>query len=253
MLASPLIFVISIVDRYGRVEDVSPGLFGISLYQQKNLELRPEGRHRFNARKAFASAGFSHPNTPYLSQIPCSWGAVYFPEHWREFHEYLTIRLSGTHPMLPIDGTVAPGLRSNKWTRSWKKYFIELVFLRGYVMLYPNYKDYASLSTNHLEVGSHVKDMPQDVYERKKKLFMLPLMELPREGTDSVLSETGLLDLPGESMPSWEVLPVTDLLGMLTTEGTLQGRGKRRREELLGCDSLDSPESDIRELLCVQG
>ncbi|KIP10034.1 hypothetical protein PHLGIDRAFT_39319, partial [Phlebiopsis gigantea 11061_1 CR5-6] len=117
---------------------------------------------------------WAHVGTPYLSQIPCSWGAVYFPEHWREFHDYLAARLSGH--LLPVGGIVAPGLRSNKWTRSWKKYFIELAFLRGYVMLYPNYRDYLSLSTNHLEVGSHVKETTPEAYELKKKLYQLPLL-----------------------------------------------------------------------------
>ena len=73
---------------------MAPQLFGISLYQQKHLELRLEGRHSFNARATFASMGLNDPSTPYLSQIPCSWGAVYFPEHWREFHAYLSFRLS---------------------------------------------------------------------------------------------------------------------------------------------------------------
>ncbi|KIJ65143.1 hypothetical protein HYDPIDRAFT_153126, partial [Hydnomerulius pinastri MD-312] len=88
--------------------------------------------------------------------IPCSWGALYFPSHWREFHDYLSIRLS--QHAFPISTTVVPGVRSNKWTKSWKKYFIELVYLRGYVMLYANYEDFVSFSTNHLEVGSHVRD-----------------------------------------------------------------------------------------------
>ncbi|KAI0080944.1 hypothetical protein K474DRAFT_1704236 [Panus rudis PR-1116 ss-1] len=107
------------------------------------------------------------------------WGAIYFPEHWREFHDYLSIRLSGQLPDLPVDAVVAPGVRSSKWTRSWKKYLIEFAYLRGYVMLYPNYAGFVSLSTNHLEVGSHVKDMPLEAYLQKRRLFLLPLMPLP--------------------------------------------------------------------------
>ena len=239
------------IARYGRPEDLSPDLFGISLYQQKSLELRPEGRHRFNARSVFSTAGLPDPNTPFLSQIPCSWGAVYFPEHWREFHEYLSVRLAGTHPDLPISSIVAPGLRSNKWTRSWKKYFIELVFLRGYVMLYPNYEDYVSLSTNHLELGSHVKVAPPDVYERKKKLFLLPLLQLPVPDSDLASSPpTGLLDLPAHAMPAWEGLPVTDLFGLLATSETLKVRGALRRKELFECPETTVISSDIRDLLC---
>lgn len=162
----------------------------------------------------FSAADLPHPQTPFLSQIPCSWGAVYFPEHWRAFHEYLAVRLSGA---LPLTAVVAPGVRSNRWTRSWKKYFIELVFLRGHVMLYPNFAAYRSLSTNHLEVGAHVRAMPPEAYERKRRLYRLPLLQAQTqtqthmeageesggEGAAPRLVETGLLDLPMGSMPAW--------------------------------------------------
>lgn len=240
---------------YGNATEKSKNLFGISLYQQKNLELRPEGRHRFSARTTFASASLPELNTPYLSQIPCSWGAIYFPEHWREFHDYLSIRLSGQLPDLPVDAVVAPGVRSSKWTRSWKKYFIEFAYLRGYVMLYPNYAGFVSLSTNHLEVGSHVKDMPLEAYLQKRRLFLLPLMPLPtlnpsRDATDS---KTGLLDLPGGRIPDWETLPVLDLLGLLTDGETLRIRGQERIKSMRGCDGRDSSKDvhDVRGWLCI--
>ena len=222
--------------RYGSAKHRSQQLFGISLYQQKNLELRPEGRHRFSARLTFAASLLPNPNTPYLSQIPCSWGAVYFPEHWQQFHEYLSLRLSNSLSALPINTIVAPAVRSNKWTRSWKKYFIEMAYLRGYVMLYPNYPDYLSLSTNHLEVGSHVKDMPLEVYHQKQKLFLLPLLQLPEiVGPGEVV--TGLLDLPEGTMPLWHELPTLDLLGLVTDEKALKNRGALRVLEIFGCDS----------------
>lgn len=244
-----------VLHSYGASKDKSPQLFGISLYQQKNLELRPEGRHRFNARTTFASASLPHSETPYVSQIPCSWGAVYFPEHWREFHDYLAVRLSGAHPRLPAHGLVAPGVRSNRWTRSWKKFFIELAYLRGYVMLYPNYADYLSLSTNHLEVGSHVKPLGPAAYERKKRLFRLPLLRPPahaRSGAPGAL-ETGLMDLPAARMPAWAALPVLDLLGLLATEAILQERGLARRAELFRCADAPHgpPPADLRSFLCL--
>jgi len=134
------------------MKDKSPLLFGISLYQQKNLELHIEGRKPFDARRLFNTTGIAPPNTPYLSQVPCSWGAVYFPEHWREFHTYVAYRL--TDPSLSLKENIVPNVRSSRWQRSWKKFFIEMVFLRGYTMLYPNYANFSSLSTNHLEPSS---------------------------------------------------------------------------------------------------
>lgn len=222
-------------------------MFGISLYQQKNLELRPEGRHRFNARTTFAAASLPAPASPYLSQIPCSWGAVYFPEHWRAFHTYLAARLSGTP--LPVGTAVAPGLRSNRWTRSWKKYFIELAHLRGLVMLYPNYAAYRSLSTNHLEVGQHVRETTPEAYERKKRLYQLPLLRAPEPPPDGAPAvATGLLDdMPDGRMPQYDELPVLDLLGLLATEDVLRARGLARARELVRC--ADVPP-DLRPLFC---
>ncbi|KAF7308712.1 Succinate dehydrogenase [ubiquinone] iron-sulfur subunit, mitochondrial [Mycena chlorophos] len=188
--------------RYGEQRDSSRNLFGVSLYQQKNTELHPEGRKAFNARSLFAEHKIKNPATPYLSQVPCSWGAVYFPEHWREFHNYLANRLS--EAKMEIGQNVVPDVRSNNWSRSWKKYMIELVYLRSYVMLYPNYGDFASFSTNHVEVGSHVKERPKE----KQDAFRVPLIEL--DEVWRVLDE-----LPGKSLPPYEALPVVNLTGFL--------------------------------------
>ncbi len=141
-------------------------------------------------------------------------------------------------------------MRSNRWTRSWKKYFIELVYLRGYVMLYPNYAEFASLSTNHLEAGSHVKDMPAEAHARKKKLFTVPLMSLPPASSTGE-TRTGLLELPDARLPGWDDLPVLDLLGTIVDEETLARRGRERRTKLTGCDGMPTHANDVPELLCT--
>ncbi|EPQ56436.1 hypothetical protein GLOTRDRAFT_128380 [Gloeophyllum trabeum ATCC 11539] len=231
--------------RYGKTED-SSRLFGISLYQQKTVELRPEGRRPFNARSLFAREGLPYPETPYLSQIPCSWGAVYFPEHWREFQDYLSVRLSELR--LSIGDNVVPNLRSNKWTKSWKKYFIELTYLRGYVMLYPNFSNFTSLSTNHLEVGSHVRDTPKALYAQKKDLFCLPLLQLP--DVDAYPAVTGLLELPGGVLPPWPALPVLDHLGSITSTDRMMKKGSSQRSQVFGCLVPVSVPYDVRDLTC---
>ncbi|KAF9462974.1 hypothetical protein BDZ94DRAFT_1165033 [Collybia nuda] len=227
--------------RYGNPGNRSSRLFGISLYQQKNVELPLEGRQAFNARLLFTKTGFLHPTTPYLSPVPCSWGAVYFPEHWREFHAYLSFRLS-EHSM-KFNQDIVPGVRSNRWTKSWKKYFIEMVYLRGYVMLYPNYENFLSLSTNHLEVGSHVKVRTRE----KRDLFVLPLMQLP---ISISLPVPSLLDLPYRTLPAWNALPVLNLTGSLTTLNVLTSAGALRRRELTGC--VNEPiQYDVWDLMCI--
>ncbi|TFK51709.1 hypothetical protein OE88DRAFT_1628550 [Heliocybe sulcata] len=222
-------------------------LFGVSLYQQKTIELKPEGRRPFNARSLFLREGLQHTDTPYLSQIPCSWGAVYFPEHWREFHDYLSFRLSELR--LSISDDVIPTLRSNHWTKSWKKYFIELSYLRGYVMLYPNYDNFTSLSTNHLEIGSHVKDTPKELYEQKKRLFNLPLLLLP--DSDNPAVSTGILELPGRALPLWSKLPVLDHQGSVTSLDGIVEKGSIQRSRIFHCSQPPLTLYDARDLTCI--
>ncbi|KAL8280882.1 hypothetical protein RQP46_006561 [Phenoliferia psychrophenolica] len=219
----------------------STRLFGVSLYQQRNIELRLEGRQPFDAHKLFDD--LSIPSTsPYLSQIPCSWGAAYFPEVWREFHAYLALRLSET--ALPITDAIVPEIKSNKWPRSWKKYFIELVYMRGYVMLYPNYADFLSFSTNHLEKGTHIH--VDTVDEKRKRQFNVPLMQR----NSSIVG-----GLPGQQLPDWDALPVLDLWGAVASDDDLVERGWQSVAQLDTCPPfrLDvAPTYNARELLCAK-
>ncbi|KAK0467366.1 uncharacterized protein EV420DRAFT_1508285 [Desarmillaria tabescens] len=226
--------------RYGEECNVSPQLFGVSLYQQKHIELHSDGRRKFDARALFKSLELP-VSSPYLSQIPCSWGAVYFPEHWREFHDYLSVRFSELS--LKIDATIVPEVRSNQWRKSWKKYFIELVYLRGYVMLYPNFADFVSLSTNHLEVGSHVKDRSKE----KRDLFLLPLMQLT-DGTEPSV----LLDLPGKTLPEWRSLPVLNLTGSITSLESVVAVGRAARSEMFTECAEESSLYRAQQLMCVE-
>ncbi|KAH9040431.1 hypothetical protein EDB85DRAFT_2173332 [Lactarius pseudohatsudake] len=231
--------------RYGGTKNKSPRLFGISLYQQKNNELHLEGRRPFDARRLFNSTGMAAENSPYLSQIPCSWGAVYFPEHWREFHSYVASRLTDPSPLF-----IVPNVRSNRWQHSWKKYFIEMVFLRGYTMLYPNYANFSSLSTNRLEPGAHVKRLPRAIFDKKRAQFDLPIIQLPDVNSSDVIG-TGLLDLPEGGMPPWGALPVLDLHGSIVSEGVIVKRGEERRLEIFGCTD-PARKHDALSLLCLQ-
>lgn len=217
--------------RYGTEEmrRKAQRLYGVSLYQPKNIELRPEGRRKFDAHKLLEEVGI--PSTlPYLSQIPCSWGAAYFPEHWREFHHFLSIRLS--EATLDLSDPIVPNIRSNRWPNSWKRYLIELVYLKGYSMLYPNYQDFRSLSTNHLEQGTHVKDELQA--QKRRDLFEVPLLS----DEDNLVEE-----LPDGRLPSWSAMPVIDFWGSLVNEKEIIDRGQITFDELDLC-----PDQGIREV-----
>ncbi|KZV64660.1 hypothetical protein PENSPDRAFT_639308 [Peniophora sp. CONT] len=225
--------------RYSSERTMANNLFGISLYSPKNLELRPAGRVSFDAHTVLEDAGYTR-DIPYLSQVPCSWGALYFPEHWREFHAYLPSRLRASNTV------VVPNTRSNRWARSWKRFFIELAFVRGYAMLYPNYASGEAFSTNHLEHGAHVKSLPPREWERKKALFEVPLVELPKEEGMG----TGLLDMPGGRLPQWEDMPLLDLFGEVVGWDVARERGVQRRREVWGCEGTGKA-FDAKDLMCA--
>ncbi|CAE6441131.1 unnamed protein product [Rhizoctonia solani] len=232
--------------RYGTPLRDASQLYGISLYQPKVAELHMQGRRPFSARDIFAMANIKHPHTPYLSQVPCSWGAVYFPEHWREFRQYLSLRLS--EHVIPTTDIVVPNLRSNRWSRSWKKFFNEMVYLQGYVSLYPNYDYFVSLSTNHLEVGEHV---PANIDQEKQRQYFLPLMQEPEVANRHPGKERGvkLLDLPLSNLPKWANLPVLDLWGNISSLGKLRNVGLERRMNMSVCQP-DEMEASALEYLC---
>lgn len=207
----------------------SERLFGISLYQPKNIELRPEGRRSFDVHSLFEDMALP-PTIPYLSQIPCSWGAVYFPEHWREFHDFLGLRLGEV--ALDLSAYIVPDIRSNRWPRSWKRYIIELVYLRGYTMLYPNYEAFRSLSTNHLELGTHVRDSA--AARQRRELFEVPLLQE---------NDTLLEGLQDARLPDWNTLPIIDFWGSVTTEVEIRERGTLTMSDLGLCADPSSVSS----------
>lgn len=221
---------------YTPMRSQSARMYGVSLYQPRAIELRLEGRQPFDAHALFAN--LSLPSTlPYLSQIPCSWGAVYFPEIWREFHAYLGLRL--VEPSSSLVRPIVPEIRSNRWTRSWKKHFIDLAYLRGYTMLYPNFANFSSLSTNHVEKGVHISI----VVEATTAQFEVPLMR----------DDESVLDLPGRKMPTWDALPVLDFWGAVASEEELVGRGAKLVVERMECPALEvggGQRYDVGELLC---
>ncbi|CAJ0629190.1 3256_t:CDS:2 [Entrophospora sp. SA101] len=187
--------------RYGPDRAYSKRLYGLSLYNQKNMELPLPGRVKFFPEMVLENTKYDI-RSPYLCQVPCSWGAIYFPEIWREFHEYLVARMDDADTYKLHDIQV-PYSRSNFWKRSWKKYLIELVYLRGYVMLYPNFSNFTSFSTNHAEFGEHIhfrKDRPDP-----GSIFSVPLMQ------ENIIFQ----ELPDGQLANYKELPVIDLWGNL--------------------------------------
>lgn len=85
-----------------------PELNAIALYTPRVVEVVKE-RPRWNGTEFFQ---FIHPNTPYLHQLPCSWGALFFPKRWREFYKYMGMRFTANAKENPVQ---IPHSRTNGW------------------------------------------------------------------------------------------------------------------------------------------
>ncbi|KAG2206933.1 hypothetical protein INT46_005453 [Mucor plumbeus] len=200
-----------------RYESFSEQLFGISLYSPQILETDPSGRRLFNASNLVQG-------NAYLMQLPSYAGAVYFPEHWREFHDYITARTADINGF-EMQEIAIPNLRSSEWDRSWRKYLEELIYLRSYVMLYPT----SSLSTIHLELK---KKALREQFKDAISLYNVPLYI---QGFD-VLTK-------------YDQLQIFDLWGYAATMEELKERGLTLRAEISSCTLIEQ-QYDPTDLLC---
>ncbi len=60
---------------------------------------------------------------------------------------------------------------------SWKKFLIDLMYLRGHVTLYPNFPNQTSFSTNHMEPGAHIA-AADNVIRHDIADFEVPLLQV---------------------------------------------------------------------------
>jgi hypothetical protein len=196
-----------------------PELSSISLYTPRIVEVVKE-RPKWNATEFFKQI---HPNTPYLHQLPCSWGAVFFPKHWREFYVYMNMRFTEDPKKNPVQ---IPKSRTNGWQASWKKFLIDMMYLRGYVSLYPNFPNQASFSTNHMEPGAHIS-AKDNVVKHNKMDFEVPL-----------LKDDFRNFLPGMKMPSASRLPSLNLFNQAVSLKGLKSAGAKLGQDVLRCDNV---------------
>jgi hypothetical protein len=221
--------------RYSEYQDTLKMMFGISLYSPPGLDLHPDGLKPFIPSQLLDSNLYP-PDIPYLLQLPSTWGALYFPEHWLEFHDYITGRLLDDHGKKLQDIQI-PDSRSNDWRFSPRRYMIEMIYLRGYSMLYPNFNSYTSFSTVQSDAPPH---MVTDQNETNHA--QVPLM----------IENTILAGLPDEHLPDWHDLPVLDYLGAPTSIAELQERGRTLQRNVSACDPgvAGTSRFDPSDLLC---
>jgi hypothetical protein len=165
-------------DSQGKIQMLDPSIFGLSLYTPRESEMS-NPRFRYFPDKHFSQQVWIH-------SIPCSWGAVYYPEHWLFFRQYIEMRRNlGKNLHIPE-------CECNGWRESWVKFYTELGYMKGWYMLYPNFPNQTSFSTNHLEPGVHVV---KDEELHMKDLFTVPL---------------AVTNIIPDKLPSVDTLPILD-------------------------------------------
>lgn len=111
----------------------------------------------------------------FLFQQAASWGSIYFPWKWREYLKYYSRRRGIPGSVTSAEGVeIIPLSCVTEWKKSWKKYLMELMVLKGYLMLYPSLKNQESLSVHHREEGEHAINV--DSGNKVVDFFVVPLV-----------------------------------------------------------------------------
>lgn len=161
-------FALEALDRKEFIEN--PSIVGISLNTPRYDEVNSE--HSI----WLVDKQIGPENSLFLFQQPCSWGALYFPLKWREYLEYYNKRRRGPHAANTAEGLeVIPQSCVFNWKNSWKKYLMEMMILKGYVMLYPSLPLQESFSVHHREQGEHTGIINKHLNE-KVDYFVVPLI-----------------------------------------------------------------------------
>jgi hypothetical protein len=223
--------------RYGNT--ISTAIFGISLNTPRVLDTDPTQRRLFQPTFALHEHGYDG-NSPILLQSPNHSGTLYFPQHWREFHDYITARLTDQGIANKkkkikhlLKDYVLTEARSNKWMYSWRKYFDEMMFMRGYMIMYPNNKDGGFSSLTHV-ISSRSK---AEKYPQVEQLFKVPLID------DR---------LPNMRLPKWDELPVFDLWGRMSNMEDIIKKGHKLQRKFSACEPLlpAQHKHDPSDMLC---
>ena len=99
----------------------------------------------------------------FFLQQPSSWGALFFPEHWKKFVEYFKFKYSTKNA-----DVVIPNSPINNWHSSWKKYYMEYMFINLVLFIFPIFKNEACFSIHHSETGvHHSKSLSYDFYKNE--------------------------------------------------------------------------------------
>lgn len=181
-------------------------LFGISLEEPPSF---------INGTKPFTTP--SRGPSPFLYAVPSSRAALYFPQHWAEFHSYFsrTLQFPATGAAFTSQAGSTSLSMSKEISDTWSTSFIKLIRSRGYVMLYPSFPKEA-LAIVHNEVPS---------YTRAKHGFEKTLMD----------KNNVMRDLPAQALPVYNTISLVDWWGRPTQWDKLELDALRYRQATSSC------------------
>jgi hypothetical protein len=191
-------------------------VIGIAMYTPKTVENISDKRFPLDTESMRPHN--TQDTHLFKYSLPCSWGALWFPSAWEDFIVYMRKRLE-LEDELGYDNTVVsvPNSLSVVWFGSWKKYMFELMYTKNLFMIYPNFPQQASFSTNHMELGEHISSEK----DRESRLdeFLIPLVT---EEYANDLADTGVISIaPGGSIVDSLPSTLDDLLLMDTSSRPL--------------------------------
>mmetsp|Transcript_33884 Transcript_33884/g.71254 ORF Transcript_33884/g.71254 Transcript_33884/m.71254 type:complete len:421 (+) Transcript_33884:34-1296(+) len=160
-------WILSVVDAYGRNKRCRDSkLMGFSLSPIRVDEMTKPPFKRWDATQIIGR------DLAYLSVVPSSWGAAYWSDRWNEFMEFVNVRVEPPYYDMNAEENLAgmqyddlkltpkelylPDARSNVWPKSWKRFMVDWMYVRGLVMLYPNLPEEMALATTMALAGEHV-------------------------------------------------------------------------------------------------
>ena len=141
-------WIIAVVDAYARNRKCrDANLMGYSLSPMRVNDLDPKGVFpRWNA-----GTEIGYDRVAYLTTVPSSWGGAYWSDRWREFDEFVKVRMQPEYFSLEEEAKFngknyddlqlsprelwVPDSRHNVWPKSWKRFMVDWMFGRGLFMV----------------------------------------------------------------------------------------------------------------------